>query len=115
MHLLKLLGTLYKVKVNRLENLIKVKSYKFDRTIDAMTLQTSYGTYTISEKRIDNFKNIIGIPKNSIIVSVSVAQSEGYLEHCTYNYVEDCAYIGHLVNVANPRYVTINVAYMAAN
>ena len=59
-----------------------------------------------------SFKNKIGIPNNSTIVSVSSAQSPGYCEYCTYNYDEDSAYVGNIVNSANPRWVTINVAYI---
>ena len=88
--------------LERLENLIKIKSYTIN-TKDIMTVQTNAGTYVITE---------IGIPNNSTIVSVSSAQSPGYCEYCTYNYNEDSAYVGNIVNSANPRWVTINVAYI---
>ena len=77
-----------------------------------MTFQTSSGTYAISEKGIDHFKRALGIPESSNIISVSVAQSSGYLEYCTYNYNEDYAFIGHVININNPREVTINVVYV---
>ena len=94
-----------------MENLSKVKNYSIE-TKDVMTFQTSAGTYAISEKGIDHFKRVIGIPENSNIVSVSVAQSSGYLEHCTYNYDGDYAFIGHLIYTKNSREVTINVVYV---
>ncbi|WP_336175495.1 hypothetical protein [Fusobacterium polymorphum] len=94
-----------------MENLIKIKSYTIN-TKDIMTVQTNAGTYVITEIGIPNFKNKIGIPNNSTIVSVSSAQSPGYCEYCTYNYNEDSAYVGNIVNSANPRWVTINVAYI---
>lgn len=95
----------------KLENLIKIKSYTIN-TKDIMTVQTNAGTYVITEIGIPNFKNKIGIPNNSTIVSVSSAQSPGYCEYCTYNYDEDSAYVGNIVNSANPRWVTINVTYI---
>ena len=97
--------------LERLENLIKIKSYTIN-TKDIMTVQTNAGTYVITEIGIPNFKNKIGIPNNSTIVSVSSAQSPGYCEYCTYNYDEDSAYVGNIVNSANPRWVTINVTYI---
>ena len=96
----------------RLENLIKFKTYRVDRTDDAMTLQTSAGVYAISEKLIYNFKRIIGIPSTSKIVSVSATQSSGYAEYATYDYDSDLAAVGHIVNTANPRWICINVAYI---
>ena len=95
-----------------MENLIKFKTYRVDRTDDAMTLQTSAGVYAISEKLIYNFKRIIGIPSASKIVSVSVNQSPGYVEYVTYDYDNDLAAVGHIVNTANPRWICINVAYI---
>ena len=77
-----------------------------------MTLQTSSGTYAISEKLIYNFKKIIGIPSASKIVSVSATQSPGYVEYATYDYDNDLAAVGHIVNTANPRWICINVAYI---
>lgn len=96
----------------RLENLVKFKTYKVDRTDDVMTLQTSGGTYAISEKFIYNFKRIIGIPSTSKIVSISVTQSPGYLEYATYNYNDDSAAVGHIVYTSNPRWIYINAAYI---
>jgi len=96
----------------KLENLIKFKTYKVDRTDDVMTLQTSGGTYAISEKLIYNFKRIIGIPSTSKIVSISVTQSPGYVEYATYDYDNDLAAVGHIVNTSNPRWIYINAAYI---
>ena len=96
----------------RLENLVKFKTYKVDRTDDVMTLQTSGGTYAISEKLIYNFKRIIGIPSTSKIVSISVTQSHGYSEYATYDYDNDLAAVGHIVNTSNPRWIYINAAYI---
>lgn len=95
-----------------MENLVKFKTYRVDRTEDVMTLQTSSGTYAISEKLISNFKRIIGIPSTSKIVSVSVTQSPGYSEYATYDYDNDLAAVGHIVNIANARWININVAYI---
>lgn len=77
-----------------------------------MTLQTSVGTYAISEKVIYNFKGIIGIPSTSKIVSVSVTQSPGYSEYVTYDYDNDSAAVGHIVYTSNPRWIYINAAYI---
>ena len=93
----------------KLGNLCKVKSYSVT-TLDHIAINN--GTLVISEIRIDNFKNKIGIPSNSTIVSVSVAQSAGYSEYCTYNYDSDMAHIGHIVPKNNPRVATINVTYI---
>lgn len=91
-----------------MENLIKIKSYTVT-TLDHIDINS--GTLVIAEKRIDNFKNKIGIPLNSTIVSVSAAQSAGYCEYCTYNYESDTAHIGHIIP-RNPRLAVINVAYI---
>ena len=93
----------------RLENLIKVKSY-FTITQDSLTIQN--GALVFSEIQISNFKNKIGIPSNSIIVSVSPAQSSGYCEYATYNYESDIVVIGHIIPAGNPRNAIINVAYI---
>ena len=93
----------------RLENLIKIKSYTVT-TLDHIDINS--GTLVIAEKRIDNFKNKIGIPLNSTIVSVSAAQSAGYCEYCTYNYESDTAHVGHIIPRNNPRLAVINVAYI---
>ena len=61
---------------------------------------------------IFDFKNKIGIPLNSTIVSVSAAQSAGYCEYCTYDYGSDTAHIGHIIPKNNPRLAVINVAYI---
>jgi len=94
---------------DKVENLIKIKSYTVT-TLDYMDINS--GTLVIAEKRIDNFKNKIGIPLNSTIVSVSAAQSSGYCEYCTYNYESDTAHVGHIVPKNNPRLAVINVAYI---
>jgi hypothetical protein len=93
----------------RLENLIKIKKYSAT-TQDYISINS--GTLVISEVVIYNLKNKIGIPLNSTIVSVSVGQSAGYCEHCTYNYETDTAHIGHIVPVNNSRTAIINVAYI---
>ena len=95
--------------LDRLENLIKIKSYH-TITQDSLTIQN--GTLAFSEIQISNFKNKIGIPLNSIIVSVSPAQSSGYCEYTTYNYESDIVVIGHIIPASNPRNVIINVAYI---
>ena len=91
------------------EVLIKIKKYSAT-TQDYLSINS--GTLIISEVGISNFKNKIGIPINSTIVSVSVVQSAGYAEYCTYNYETDTAHIGHIVPVNNSRTATINVAYI---
>ena len=93
----------------RLENLIKIKKYSAT-TQDYISINA--GTLIISESRIDNLKNKIGIPLNSTIVSVSTGQSAGYCEYCTYNYESDTAIVGHIVPSGNSRTVVINVAYL---
>ena len=94
---------------DKVENLCKVKSYTVT-TLDHIDINS--GTLVIAEKRIDNFKNKIGIPLNSTIVSVSAAQSAGYCEYCTYDYGSDTAHIGHIIPKNNPRLAVINVAYI---
>ena len=94
---------------DKLENLCKVKSYSAT-TLDYMFIEN--GALVISEVGISNLKNKIGIPSNSTIVSVSVAQSTGYCEYCTYNYDSDMAHVGHIVPKNNPRVATINVTYI---
>ena len=93
----------------KLENLIKIKKYSAT-TQDYISINA--GTLIISESRIDNLKNKIGIPLNSTIVSVSTGQSAGYCEYCTYNYESDTAIVGHIVPSGNSRTVVINVAYI---
>lgn len=95
--------------LERLENLIKIKKYSAT-TQDYIPINS--GTLVISEVGIPNLKNKIGIPLNSTIVSVSVGQSAGYCEYCTYNYETDTAHIGHIVPVNNSRTAIINVAYI---
>lgn len=93
----------------RLENLIKIKSYP---TITQDSLAIQNGALVFSEIQISNFKNKIGIPSNSIIVSVSPAQSSGYCEYTTYDYKSDIVVIGHIIPAGNPRNAIINVAYI---
>jgi hypothetical protein len=95
--------------LDRLENLIKIKSYSII-TQDSLVIQN--GILVFSEIVISNFKNKIGIPSNSTIVSISAAQTSGYCEYVTYNYESDTAAIGHIVPSSNPRNATINVAYI---
>ena len=92
-----------------MENLIKIKKYSAT-TQDYLSINS--GTLIISEVGISNLKNKIGIPSNSTIVSVTVGQSAGYCEYCTYNYESDTAHIGHIVPVNNSRVAIINVAYI---
>lgn len=96
-------------KFSTMENLIKIKKYSAT-TQDYISINA--GTLIISESRIDNLKNKIGIPLNSTIVSVSTGQSAGYCEYCTYNYESDTAIVGHIVPLGNSRTVVINVAYI---
>nr|DAY17772.1 MAG TPA: DBF DBF zinc finger [Caudoviricetes sp.] len=93
----------------KVENLCKVKSYSVT-TLDYMVIEN--GALVISEVGISNLKNKIGIPSNSTIVSVSVAQSAGYCEYCTYNYDSDTAHVGHIIPKNNPRTAAINVTYI---
>ena len=95
--------------LDRLENLIKIKKYSAT-TQDYITINS--GTLVISEVGISNLKNKIGIPLNSTIVSVTVGQSAGYCEYCTYNYDTDTVHIGHIVPVNNSRTVIIHIAYI---
>lgn len=72
MHLLKLLGTLYKVKVNRLENLITNDSYSL--SIGNLLIQ---GGYAISRGQFIYF------PKpfpNKCISVISIASGSGITE-----------------------------------
>ena len=94
---------------DKVENLCKIKRYSAT-TLDYMSIEN--GALVISEVRISDLKNKIGIPSNSTIISVSVAQSAGYCEYCTYNYESDTAYVGHIVPKNNPRAATINVTYI---
>ena len=96
-------------KINSLENLIKIKKYSAT-TQDYLSINS--GTLIISEVGISNLKNKIGIPSNSTIVSITVGQSAGYCEYCTYNYDTDTAHIGHIVPVNNSRAAIIHIAYI---
>ena len=66
----------------------------------------------IAEVKVPNLKNRLGIPSTSMIIAVSAAQSPGYVEIVTYNYNDDTAYVGNIVNIGNPRWVEINVSYI---
>ena len=85
--------------VNRLENLIKTKTFKISSNDmeSKMTFQTTSGNYTLYEKGIGNFKAKLGIPQNSIIVSVMPSQSYGYLEYVTYDEIDDSMFTGFLL------------------
>ena len=110
-----MLGTLYKVKVNRLENLVKSKVLKISASEmgNIMTFQTSAGNYVLYEKGISNFKQKAGIPKNSTIVSIMSMQSYGYLEHITYDEDTDTVYIGFLIySTIQERSASVLVKYI---
>ena len=83
----------------RLENLIKTKTFKIS-SVDMeskMTFSTTAGNYTLYEKGIGNFKAKLGIPQNSIIVSVIPSQSYGYFEYATYDEIDDSMFTGFLL------------------
>lgn len=83
----------------RLENLIKTKTFKISSNDmeSKMTFQTTSGNYTLYEKGIGNLKQKLGIPQNSIIVSVMPSQSPGYLEYITYDEIDDSMFAGFLI------------------
>ena len=85
--------------LERLENLIKTKTFKISSNDmeSKMTFQTTNGNYTLYEKGIGNFKAKLGIPQNSIIVSVMPSQSYGYLEYVTYDEIDDSMFTGFLL------------------
>lgn len=85
--------------LERLENLIKTKTFKISSNDmeSKMTFQTTSGNYTLYEKGIGNFKAKLGIPQNSIIVSVIPSQSYGYLEYATYDEIDDSMFTGFLL------------------
>ena len=85
--------------LDRLENLIKTKTFKISSNDmeSKMTFQTTNGNYTLYEKGIGNFKAKLGIPQNSIIVSVMPSQSYGYLEYVTYDEIDDSMFTGFLL------------------
>ena len=95
--------------LDKVENLCKIKNY-VATTLDYLVIEN--GTLVISEVGISNLKNKIGIPSNSTIVSVTVGQSSGYCEYCTYNYESDIAHVGHIVPKNNPRTAILNVTYI---
>ncbi|MBF1195414.1 MAG: phage tail protein [Fusobacterium periodonticum] len=99
----------------RLENLIKTKTFKIS-SVDMeskMTFLTTAGNYILYEKGIGNFKVKLGIPQNSIIVSVMPSQSYGYLEYVTYDEIDDSMFTGLLIysGIQN-RTTTVLVKYI---
>lgn len=82
-----------------MENLIKTKTFKIQSSEmeSKMTFSTTTGNYTLYEKGIGNFKAKLGIPQNSIIVSVIPSQSYGYLEYATYDEIDDSMFTGLLI------------------
>lgn len=82
-----------------MENLIKTKTFKISSNDmeSKMTFSTTTGNYTLYEKGIGNFKAKLGIPQNSIIVSVIPSQSYGYLEYVTYDEIDDSMFTGLLI------------------
>ena len=85
--------------LERLENLIKTKTFKISSNDmeSKMTFQTTSGNYTLYEKGIGNFKAKLGIPQNSIIVSVMPSQTLGYFEYATYDEIDDSMFTGLLI------------------
>nr|DAX78813.1 MAG TPA: hypothetical protein [Caudoviricetes sp.] len=83
----------------RLENLIKTKTFKIpsNEMEGKMAFQTTGGNYVLYEKGIGNFKARLGIPQNSIIVSVMPSQTLGYLEYATYDENDDSMFTGFLI------------------
>ena len=83
----------------KLENLIKTKAFKISSNDmeSKMTFQTTSGNYTLYEKGIGNFKAKLGIPQNSIIVSVMPSQTLGYFEYATYDEIDDSMFTGLLI------------------
>ena len=83
----------------RLENLIKTKTFKIPSgdMESKMTFSTTSGNYVLYEKGIGNFKARLGIPQNSIIVSVMPSQTLGYLEYATYDENDDSMFTGFLI------------------
>ncbi len=98
-----------------MENLIKTKTFKIS-SVDMeskMTFSTTAGNYILYEKGIGNFKVTLGIPQNSIIVSVMPSQSYGYLEYVTYDEIDDSMFTGLLIysGIQN-RTTTVLVKYI---
>ena len=85
--------------LNKLENLIKTKTFKIPSgdMESKMTFSTTSGNYVLYEKGIGNFKARLGIPQNSIIVSVMPSQTLGYLEYATYDENDDSMFTGFLI------------------
>ena len=82
-----------------MENLIKTKTFKIPSgdMESKMTFSTTSGNYVLYEKGIGNFKARLGIPQNSIIVSVMPSQTLGYLEYATYDENDDSMFTGFLI------------------
>nr|DAT80049.1 MAG TPA: hypothetical protein [Caudoviricetes sp.] len=101
--------------LERLENLIKTKTFKISTSEmeNIMTFQTSGGNYVLCEKGIRNFKQKLGIPQNSTIVSVMPSQSYGYFEYVTYDENDDSMFAGLLIySTIQNRTVSILVKYI---
>ena len=98
-----------------MENLIKTKTFKIS-SVDMeskMTFSTTAGNYILFEKGISNFKAKLGIPQNSIIVSVMPSQSYGYLEYATYDEIDDSMFTGLLIySTIQNRTASILVKYI---
>ena len=99
----------------KLENLVKSKVLKISPSEmkNIMTFQTSAGNYVLYEKGIGNLKQKLGIPQNSTIVSVIPMQSMGYLEHITYDEIDDSVFVGFLIYSAiQDRVASVLVKYI---
>lgn len=97
MHLLKLLGTLYKVKVNRLENLIKV-----DTGITGD--YTTVGAYNFTFPK--KYKQVLGVSINVYKQTTATTLENVYLtgfNNTSFSFVKDC--------VESPKANTIKIAY----
>ena len=97
MHLLKLLGTLYKVKVNRLENLIKI-----DNGITGN--YTNVGAYSFTFPK--SYKQVLGVAINVYKTGTATTLENAYLtgfNNTGFSFVKDCVD----ANRAN----TVKVAY----
>nr|DAW58427.1 MAG TPA: hypothetical protein [Caudoviricetes sp.] len=97
MHLLKLLGTLYKVKVNRLENLIKV-----DAGITGN--YTTLGSYTYNFPK--SYKQVLGVAINVYKTGTATTLENIYLtsfNNTSFSFVKDC--------VESPKANTVKIAY----
>lgn len=97
MHLLKLLGTLYKVKVNRLENLIKV-----DTGITGEYTNVNGYTFTFPK----SYKKVLGVSINVYKTGTATTLENVYIigfNNTSFSFIKDC--------VDTNRANTIKVAY----